>query len=109
MAQVMNIACRLTLLILRGRKSSAAATRTQRSLGPAHQRHRLRQQGRGSQMIRISSRAFKSIAHVKRPASVAVLKECTIPVQQVGDRTLRWVISNDSVDREQDTISLKGW
>lgn len=58
----------------------------------------------------ISADAFRRANRMKRTrADVGVLKEMTLPVQQVGERTLRWTISTEAVDRERDVISLKGW
>lgn len=58
----------------------------------------------------ITSKAFK--AAVKSPEGhhqFGVIKDLTAATQVVGDRTLRFVISTEMQDRDEDTIKQSGW
>jgi HK97 family phage prohead protease len=58
----------------------------------------------------ISSTAFKAAVKSTDPHHMlGVTKDLTAATQMVGDRTLRFVISTEAVDRDDDVIKASGW
>lgn len=62
----------------------------------------------------ISALRFKQVARFERhklEAPIGVLKACSCqgPPEEVDERTLRFVVSTDAVDREMDRIDQAGW
>ncbi|MDO9711975.1 HK97 family phage prohead protease [Paracraurococcus lichenis] len=57
----------------------------------------------------VSSTEFKKLSRKALPAGVGIRKQFDAVIEQLPDRCLKFTISSDAVDRQNDSVNQEGW